>query len=809
MGTMRALSLLLWISMTSLAFPVQDSYREPPGDVTAVLTAPGAPSVRMSPSGERALLLEYPAMPSIAEVARPMLRLAGMRIDPAVDARFLTTTADRVSLESFDGSEPRALAVPAGGRVASASWSHDSDHYVIQVHLADHAELWGGRASSGEEPKLLLSGLHTTFVSPRWMSDGSSLLCARVPADRGASPEADPIPKGPVIEECEGPGTPLRTYQDLLGSDADADLFDHHLRSELCLVDAVSGEITALATDFFYSADPSPDGRFVLEVVLRRPYSYSMPASRFPRDVRVRDLEAEDNEVTILLRRPLIEEVPIGGVEVFPRSHRWSSSEAATLHWFEALDGGDPDREVPFRDRVVSCKEPFNDSVERVRIEHRASGLSFLADPTALITREYDRDRRWIRVLLHTGGGGLPAVLEDRSLRDRYGDPGDLLTEVGPLGRSVVRVVDGKFLREGTGATPGGDRPFLTEQTLDGRTTTELWRSPEGRYEAVADVLPGSPLRMLTWHQTSSSPPNLRRRIVGAPDDTFDALTDFPDPTPQLRGITKRLVKYEREDGVPLSATLYLPAGYEPGQRLPLFVWAYPREFNDPATAGQVSGSAHRFTRIGGSSHLILATQGWAVLDGATMPIIGDAETMNDTFRQQLVAAAEAAVNFGVEEGFADRERVAVGGHSYGAFMTANLLAHSDLFQAGVARSGAYNRTLTPFGFQAERRTFWEAPDTYFAVSPFMHAHEIKEPLLLIHGQADNNSGTFPMQSERLFHAIQGHGGTARLVLLPGESHGYRARESVLHVQAETIEWLERHVKSKKPVEASFPGEER
>ncbi|MFT4542646.1 MAG: dipeptidyl aminopeptidase/acylaminoacyl peptidase [Planctomycetota bacterium] len=342
--------------------------------------------------------------------------------------------------------------------------------------------------------------------------------------------------------------------------------------------------------------------------------------------------------------------------------------------------------------------------------------------------------------------------------------------------------------------------------------TEQLWRCSQGSYESVVKLVGhggeiNGEAAFVTRHESTTAPPNYRLRRLNGTEPT--ALTEFADPTPQIRGVHKELVTYERADGVPLSATLYLPADYEQGARLPLFVWAYPREFNDPKTAGQVTTSAARFTRISGSSHLALVTQGYAVLDAATMPIIGDPKTMNDTFREQIVAAAQAAIDKAVDMGVADRERVAVGGHSYGAFMTANLLAHCDLFRAGIARSGAYNRTLTPFGFQSERRTFWEAPDAYFNVSPFMHADKINEALLMIHGEIDNNSGTFPLQSQRMFQAIKGHGGTSKLVMLPNESHGYRARESVLHVQAEMLEWLDKHVKGPTLIEASHKTDAR
>jgi len=428
-----------------------------------------------------------------------------------------------------------------------------------------------------------------------------------------------------------------------------------------------------------------------------------------------------------------------------------------------------------------------------------------------MIFGESDRDRRWTRATLaDLDDPGIERVLEDRSVRDRYGDPGSLVTESLPTGGRIVSQRGEWALRTGQGATPAGPFPFLARQSLSTGEREDLWRTAEGSFEPiVAAWHEGDAIRFVTRHESPTSPPNLRLRTLDDPAAEPVALTAFPDPTPQIRGVTKRLLTYERADGVPLSATLYLPADHREGEVHPLLVWAYPLEFNDPGTAGQVAASPNRFTRIDGASHLHLLTQGYAILDGATMPIVGHPETMNDTFIEQLVASAAAAIEAAVALGVADRERVAVGGHSYGAFMTANLLAHSDLFRAGIARSGAYNRTLTPFGFQAERRNLWEAREIYSEISPFFHADRIDEPILLIHGEEDDNSGTYPIQSQRLFAAIQGTGGTARLVLLPEEAHGYRARESVLHVLAETIEWLDRHVKTAEVVPAGFEEKER
>ncbi len=523
---------------------------------------------------------------------------------------------------------------------------------------------------------------------------------------------------------------------------------------------------------------------------------------------------------------PLPSAVPIGGVPTGPRRFEWAASHPASLVWVEALDGGDPNAEVSHRDRWMMLRAPFAgrrpggdedatptwEPTELLRTEHRATGLDWFAKQGLVLASEYDRERRWRRSTLHSiDTDAPPRVLEDRSARDAYGDPGRTLTVIGPYGRRVVQVEDGKMLRAGRGSSADGDLPFLDRQDLISGETERVWRSAQGSYESVLHVLgvrspDGSvELRFVTRHEAPKTAPNLRMRAEGS--DEFLPITEFPDPQPELRGVGKAMVRYPRADGVPLSATLYLPEDRRPGERLPVVIWGYPLEYSDDATAGQVRGSAARFTRLRGTSHLYLTTLGYAVLDGATMPVVGDAKTMNDTFIEQLVASAEAAVRYVVDEGIADPDRIAIAGHSYGAFMTANLLAHSDLFACGIARSGAYNRTLTPFGFQSEQRSLWEATDAYLRVSPFLAADGIDEPLLLIHGALDNNSGTFPMQSERMFHALQGLGGTARLVMLPGEGHGYRARESVLHTLAEMSSWLETHMGPREgvPVEATAP----
>ncbi len=525
---------------------------------------------------------------------------------------------------------------------------------------------------------------------------------------------------------------------------------------------------------------------------LKRPFSRLVPSDDFPKDVEV--WARDGTLVRRLADLPSGETVPINGVVPGPRASRWHGAAPATLVWVEPLDGGDPKRDVPHRDRLLALEAPFSSEPrELMRTAYRFQNVAWTDRGIALVTetdRQTRRTRTWV-----LDDTAAPRLLWDRNVNDRYRDPGQPVLRPRPS-RTIVQHGDNIYLA-GDGASPEGDRPFLDRLNLATFATERLFRTDGASYEPVVAVLTDDGRRVLTRRETRTDPPNYLVRDL-ASGSSFP-LTRYPDPAPALQGLDKRLITYQRRDGVTLSATLYLPPGHKPGERLPLLMWAYPREFGDPDTAGQVSGSPHRFTLVTGPSHLALLTQGYAVLDDPRMPIIGPGETANDTYVEQLVASAEAAVDAVVALGVADRDRIGIGGHSYGAFMTANLLAHSDLFRAGIARSGAYNRTLTPFGFQNERRTFWEVPHVYGRMSPFFHAHQIDEPLLLIHGMADDNSGTFPIQSERLYLALKGLGKTARYVQLPYEAHGYVARESVLHTVAEMLAWMDRWVKHAPP----------
>jgi dipeptidyl aminopeptidase/acylaminoacyl peptidase len=486
----------------------------------------------------------------------------------------------------------------------------------------------------------------------------------------------------------------------------------------------------------------------------------------------------------------------------------WRATAPHELYWIEALDGGNPVAEAEFRDRLMQLEAPFTGKPHEVyKAEHRIADWAgnWGAEAGTLMLVQYERIRRWAYIWLLDVDDGTSRLWYDLNVSDRYNSPGSPLTRALANGERVLHQNGNAVYFSGSGATPDGDRPFLDLRSLETGEAQRLFRCDPERYETFV-AFAGGEESFVMRSESSMDVPNYYLatlgKVIEAPENeatrthTRTPITRFEDPTPELRQIEKRLVRYERSDGVPLSFQLMLPPGYEEGTRLPTVLYAYPMEYSDPSTAGQVRGSTRRFSRISGSSHLFFLLQGYAVLNNTTMPMIGDPETTYDTFVPQLVADAEAAVAKAVEIGVADPERIGIIGHSHGGLMVANLLAHTDLFRAGIARSGSHNKTMQPFGFQSERRSLFEARDVYIQLSPTFFADQVNEPVLVIHGNADSNPGTLTIQSEVFFEAVRGSGGTARLVLLPFEDHGYRAKESIEHVLWEQIRWFDEYVKN-------------
>jgi dipeptidyl aminopeptidase/acylaminoacyl peptidase len=751
---------------------------------------------------------------AIADLAQPMLRVAGVRINPRTNAVSNDRYYSGFSVKSLPDGAETPIKLPADVRLGAPLWNATATMFAFTNEVADGIELWVGEAATGRVRRLAGVAINPLLGSSiQWLADQQTLLVKSVSLERVAPPAVPSVPPGPKIQESLGVVAASSSYEtlDVLRSLHDADLFDFYATSQLMLVHAVSGKITPIGKPAVFGlVSAAPGGNRILVERIHRPYSYIRTYVRFPKEVEV--WSTDGTLVETVASQPLADEVPIDGVVTGPRDHSWRPTEAATLVWAEALDGGNPTTKAAHRDRLMIKREGGAPS-ELCQTEYRFKEIQWIAHSGLALISDYDRDRRWTRTfIVNADDSAIPRrPLWDMSIDEKYQNPGSLIYRVLPTGaRVVLREKDWIYL-DGMGGSPEGDRPFLDRLDLHTLKTERLFRSDRTSFEFFRGWLDLETGTLLTQRESPTDPPNLFLRTLGgapasgAPEgeairvSTARPVTRFPDPTPQIRGISKRLVTYTRADGVPLSFTLCLPPGYKAGTRLPTMLWAYPLEYADQNVAGQVEGSPNKFISLEGTSQLFLLLQGYAVLDNTAMPVIAPPETVYDTFNEQLVMNAQAAIDKAVELGVTDRNRVGVGGHSWGAMMTVALLAHSNLFRAGVARSGSYNKTLTPFGFRNEKRTLYEASDTYIKMSPLFHADKIRDPLLLMHGELDANPGSVPLESEKLYEAMRGIGKTVRLVMLPYEGHSCAARETTEHVLFELLSWFDRFVKHAEP----------
>lgn len=792
--------MLLTLALTAHAADL--TYQQPPEDIRAILDADSPPAVRVSPDRQWMLELERPSLRPLSELAEPEVKVGGIKINPDTNGPSREYAFRGIELRDLSAAKRAkrvSIALPDGARVRNIDWNFDSTGFTFTLTQDDGVELWYAAVPSGEVTRLTGPVLNAAYGSPcDWLPGDAGLICKQVPDARGDAPEESPVPTGPIVDENLGRKAPARTFSNLLQSPHEEALFEHYLQSELVHVKLDGSSSKLLDADIVDEATPSPDGEWLLVQTLHQPWSYHVAAGRFPAKTEVVRIDDPTQRVT-LEDLPLADDIPIarGSVRKGKRTVSWRADEAATLYAIEALDGGDAAAEVEKRDRVSLLSAPFDGDFEPMwDSELRISQVMWGDDDLAMAWTWRWNDRLLRTWKLDPSGASEAKLVHTRSFQDRYADPGSPLTRPGPFGWGVLHQVPDGILLSGRGIRPDGVHPFLDVMDLDTGKTRTLWKAGDTHHETLTAVVDPEATQLITRRQSTTEPPNYQLRTVGKRKTV--GLTAFEDWAPQFAEVQKEVVSYTRADGVELQANVYTPPGWRPSDGpLPTVFWAYPNEYKSKADAGQKTKSDNTFTRPSSHSPLWFCLQGYAVVDDPTLPIVGEGETEpNDHFVEQLVSGAEAAVKMAVDKGVADPDRLLVGGHSYGAFMTANLLAHTDLFKAGIARSGAYNRTLTPFGFQSEQRTYWEALDTYIEMSPFTHADAIDEPILLIHGAVDPNPGTYPMQSERLFEAIKGNGGTVRWVVLPLEEHGYRARESIGHMLWEQFRWADQYVKN-------------
>ena len=797
-------------------------YNQPPQNILDVMHAPLPPVPEVSPTQDRMLLVTGQLYPSIARVAMPYLRLAGVRVEPGNHSRHDTPGGYGIvgcalgfDLVTIPAGVLTHIALPEGGCAQDPVWSADGRRFAFSNITATSVELWIGDATTGAVHAVAGVRLNPMFGREmQWMPDGKTLLVKLVPSGMTAPAAEAATPAGPSIQQTGGEKGQSSTYEtrDTLTNKHGEEMFGYYAASQLALVDAGTGAVTPIGQAGSYDeVRPAPDGTHLLVSAIHQPYSYVTTYDRFPHAVEVWDVSDRGHvRMQPIALQPLADRVPIRGVPVGPRDFMWRPTDPATLVWMEALDGGDWKVTVPARDKVMLQKAPFGSpAIEVMRTEQRCEGVDWSERADVALVNEYDNNRHLRRTEIVNVDDlkAKPRPLWALSSDERYADPGSPVMRQMANGFGVIRQEGDAIFLGGRGSSPDGDRPFLDRLDLRTLKSERLFRSDKTSFDRFLSFAGTDTRTFLTWHQSPTDPPNAVIRVLGKRLDapagepmfasTGVPVTHLVDPTPIVRAIQKRLVSYKRADGLDLSFTLYTPPGYKEGMRVPTILYAYPQDFADPSKAGQVAGSQERFTTLYQYRLLLLA--GYAIIDNASFPIVGDPKKAYDTYLEQLVADAKAAVDEAVRLGVTDPNRVGVTGHSHGALMTANLVAHSDLFRAGAATSGSYNKTLTPFGFQNEQRSVWEAQDVYLKVSPFFFADSLKTPLLIVHGAEDANPGTTPLQSNKLLEAIRGNGGTARLVILPHEPHWYSAMESNEQLVYEMLRWFDLYVKNAPP----------
>jgi dipeptidyl aminopeptidase/acylaminoacyl peptidase len=802
---------LYYLLVVVLAFAKAESqeklnYQQPSDEIMALVDYDRPPTTLIDDATENMVLLYRDTYKSIEQLSENELRLGGLRINPATNIGSRVTFYDKVAVQKVGSKELVTVSgLPAQPKLSNFNWSPDQTMVAMTHTTKTGTEVWLLNVKQAKAKKLTEAVVNANMGNPiNWFKDGESLLVNMLADDR--KPLIDTsieVPTGPTISTSDGSKAQNRTYQDLLKNPSDEHNFEQLALSKLMKVQLDGSTKLFLPGAMYSDISFAPDGSHLMITQIKRPFSYIVTYGRFPMQSTIYDIAA--NQVAVVNEVPLMEEMPKGFMAVREgmRSLSWRADRPHTLQYVMALDGGDPANEVAYRDALYSWEAPFKEGTgkELLKTKDRYNGVIYGNDKIAIA---YDywwntRNRRTY-VFNPSDNKVTPVVISDRNYQDVYSDPGSFVTTKNEWDRSILKLNGNKAYLIGDGYSDKGQFPFIDEMNLKSKKTKRLYQSTfTDKKENLMEALDMDKGKILVRIESPTSYPNYYIRNISIKND-LQQLTFFENPFEGLQNVHKELISYKRDDGLDLTATMYLPPNYDKDkkEKLPMLLWAYPREYKDKASANQNTQNPNEFIYPSYGSFVYWVMKGYVVLDDAAFPIVGEGKVEpNDTFIKQLVANGKAAIDAVDALGYIDRNRVAVGGHSYGAFMTANLLAHSDLFAAGIARSGAYNRTLTPFGFQSEERSYWDAPQVYNTMSPFMNAEKVNEPLLLIHGQADNNSGTYPLQSERYFNALKGLGATARLVMLPKESHGYVAKESILHVLWEQDQWLEKYVKNK------------
>lgn len=797
--------LYLFLLTFGLTFAQENlSFQKPSAPILKLADYERTPNVSLDSKKEYMLLISRNTYKTLDDLNQEELRLAGLRINPITNISSTTNYIHNLKIRKVKGTEEKSIQnLPNPAKIAFFTWSPDEKKIAFTNTTATGVELWYLDVATATAQKVTDANLNANLGNPySWTGDSNGFIVKMLPKNRPALVDSKKdLPTGPTVSASDGTKSQNRTYQDLLKNPTDEKNFETIATSELYKV-ALNGKLELFKPAAIYAGENfSPDGNYIMLSTIQRPYSYIVPMSRFPYVSKVYDLTGK--EIKLVNQVPLNEVMPKGfsSVRKGKRSMNWRNDKPATLSFVVALDEGNQANQVAYRDEIFSWDAPFeNEPKSILKTQQRYAGIIWGNENLAIAYDDWYDTRNTKTYCFNPSNSSIaPKIIADRNSQDIYNDPGNFETKRNQFNRHTLAIENNCAYLIGEGFTKDGQFPFIDEFNLTTLKTKRLYTSKtKDKKEDLLSIEDFKKGDVLVQVQSKSDFPNYYFRNIKS--GKLTPITNFKNPFESIKNVYKEVIKYKRNDGVELSGTLYLPIGYDrtkKSEKLPLLIWAYPEEFKDKNSAGQSSKNANEFTFPNYGSFVYWVTKGYAILDDASFPIIGEGTTEpNDTFLPQLIANAEAAIDAVDKLGYINRKKCAIGGHSYGAFMTANLLTHSNLFACGIARSGAYNRTLTPFGFQSEQRNYWDVPNIYNTMSPFMNADKMKTPLLLVHGDADNNPGTFTLQTERYFQALKNLGAPVRMVLLPKESHGYAAKDNILHLLWEQEQFLDKYLKN-------------
>jgi dipeptidyl aminopeptidase/acylaminoacyl peptidase len=778
----------------------QVRYKLPHEDIYSLASAQLAPVLKLDGDGKQAFFLHRKMYKGIEDLSIEEMKLGGMRTNPLNNTSARDTTYHNIThLDVDNGKESPISGLPQELKIVMTAYNFYQDHFAFLNVLNNDLELWVIDCKSLEAKKVCNQINNNTGSPYIWLKDNRLLVNVVAKNRQNLINKKEQLPVGPVVMNNDGESFENRTYQDLLTDEIDEFNFEQLVLSDIYLVD-LDGQKTLWKEGGMHDGmSLSPDGNFIMLSEIQKPFAYTVPYDRFAYKTSIYDIEG--NHVHLVVDTPLIDKLPQGfmAVSTGRRGLRWRSDQPSTLVWIEAQDGGDPANSVEYRDFVYEQIVPFNGEPRLMfKTKDRFAGIYFGNDNLALIYERWWANRNQRMILFNPQNLEESTLVDERNYQNLYDNPGQFTMIKNQYLHHVLHIEDdGVMYLSGDGVHPGGRRNFIDKYNYKTGEKVRLFECNEpDMQEDISFVLNAKEGNIITVIQSKSDYPNFYKRNIYTGDKVN--IRKFDNPFKILGGIHKEQVTYTRADGLELKATMYLPVGHTiaSAKDLPMIMYAYPTEYKDKSTASQRSDAAEDFIYPFWGSMLYWANRGYVILDDVSFPIIGEGDTQpNDTYVTQLVDSAKAAIDYMVGRGIVDRNKIGVAGHSYGGFMVAMLLTHTDFFAAGVARSGAYNRTLTPFGFQSEERNYWQAKDVYNAMNPFMDADKMKTPMLLIHGKEDNNPGTFTIQSERYFAALKSQGANVRLVLLPLESHSYAGEESIMHVLAEQDDWFEKYLK--------------